>query len=252
MADEPKTGHPTRWRAYRMRRGDPCYLCGVRPGISKDHVPPKTFFPDPARWQLRTVRACIECNRGASLDEEYVRDCLALVGYNEAAQDLFWNATVRSIIEPRATLTRATKLDQIKRDIRQMTIRTPAGLVLGHAPGLTMDMERVKRVVLKIVKGLHVLHVGTRIPNDADLHIGFEPPRDIVKMIRDSTTYYGHYPKVFHYRSSMTAGADGVRASLWLLVFFERLLVVVGVDPTHGRGPHPVDEGPAATDPAAL
>jgi hypothetical protein len=55
------------------------YLCGTEADTT-DHVPPQGLFPRvPAN--VIEVPACLRCNRGASLDEEYMRATLAALGY---------------------------------------------------------------------------------------------------------------------------------------------------------------------------
>ena len=54
-----------------------CYVCG-REATSREHVPPRCFFPDDNRYrkQLITVRSCTEHNEDTSLDDEYVRNVI--------------------------------------------------------------------------------------------------------------------------------------------------------------------------------
>jgi|SRR5690606_9134651 len=47
-----------------------CVFCGDEPG-TQDHVPSKIFIDDPTPKNLPTVEACLKCNNGFSLDEEY-------------------------------------------------------------------------------------------------------------------------------------------------------------------------------------
>ena len=54
-----------------------CLYCGAGGELTDDHVPPKNLFPKP-RMGLVEVRACMPCNRGASKDDEYFRQCLVL------------------------------------------------------------------------------------------------------------------------------------------------------------------------------
>src|SRR5258705_116103 len=66
----------------RQRKPESCVYC-VKPATDRDHVPPKGLFPKGQRpWNLVTVPSCKECNgsKGSkvSLDDEYLRDTLAL------------------------------------------------------------------------------------------------------------------------------------------------------------------------------
>jgi hypothetical protein len=53
-----------RWSAF-------CAFCGA-PSKTRDHVPPKIFLDKPYPENLPVVGACLSCNKGASLDEEFV------------------------------------------------------------------------------------------------------------------------------------------------------------------------------------
>ncbi|WP_372784999.1 hypothetical protein [Phenylobacterium sp.] len=65
-----------------------CYRCGA-PGTSREHFPPKAFFPRAANLQLKTVRSCDLHNTEKSGDDQYLLGhiCLhAARGQNLAAQ----------------------------------------------------------------------------------------------------------------------------------------------------------------------
>lgn len=47
-------------------------MCGG-PADTRDHVPPKRFFPEPLPPNLVTVPACLQCNRGFSAIDERAR-----------------------------------------------------------------------------------------------------------------------------------------------------------------------------------
>ena len=64
-----------------MARGY-CYHCGA-PATSREHFPPKAFFPRGGNLQLKTVRACAEHNEAKSHDDAYV---LAHVSMNAASR----------------------------------------------------------------------------------------------------------------------------------------------------------------------
>src|SRR5262245_24687551 len=53
-----------------------CYMCGD-PGITKEHVPPYSFFPEGYRDNLVTVPSCQKHNNHLAKDVEYVRNIIA-------------------------------------------------------------------------------------------------------------------------------------------------------------------------------
>tara|TARA_R110002072_G_scaffold182386_1_gene338555 strand:+ start:86 stop:805 length:720 start_codon:yes stop_codon:yes gene_type:complete len=60
-----------------------CFRCDAE-GVTREHFPPKAFFPKGANLQLRTVPSCIEHNNGKSQDDQYV---LAHICMNAANGD---------------------------------------------------------------------------------------------------------------------------------------------------------------------
>lgn len=57
----------------RMRHASSCYYQGCsRPAESKEHLPPKAFFPKNQRKELLTVPSCHEHNQRKSSDDVYV------------------------------------------------------------------------------------------------------------------------------------------------------------------------------------
>jgi hypothetical protein len=65
--------------------------------VTKEHVPPKCFFPDSLRDNLVTVPACTKHNLENSRDVEYVRNVISTQhGTNDAAAEIF-ETTKRSL-----------------------------------------------------------------------------------------------------------------------------------------------------------
>ena len=77
-----------------MPRGT-CYRCGA-PGTSREHFPPKAFFPRAAGLQLRTVRSCETHNTAKSGDDQYLlaHICIAAARKGNLAADVFFRSIV--------------------------------------------------------------------------------------------------------------------------------------------------------------
>ena len=66
-----------------------CYMCDSE-GATREHVPPKSFFPKNLRKRLVTVPSCVAHNHGQSLDIEYVRNVIAgFYGANARGEQTF-------------------------------------------------------------------------------------------------------------------------------------------------------------------
>lgn len=69
-----------------------CYACD-QPATTKEHAPPKSFFPQGRRGSLITVPSCSIHNCDNSPDVEYVRNAIAfLAGLNETGESLIVTA----------------------------------------------------------------------------------------------------------------------------------------------------------------
>jgi len=77
---------------YICPMGDTCYMCDA-PATSREHAPPRSFFPEGYRRNLITVPSCDRHNSDNSLDVEYVRNVIATQhGVNGLAAKVFEKA----------------------------------------------------------------------------------------------------------------------------------------------------------------
>lgn len=127
-----------------------CIYCGAN-ATTRDHVPPRLLLGRPFPRNLSPVPSCLNCNQGASRDEEYF---LALIAQTSPAPYL--NAK----LEEGGTLYRAfvhsPKFEQ--RFLNSLIVDEATGL-----PYLNLELDelrRVSRVVAKIALGLFNLKYG--------------------------------------------------------------------------------------------
>lgn len=84
-----------------------CYYCGNK-ATGKEHIPPRSFFPDGQRKELFTVPACEEHNNDKSKDDEYVKIVLT------TSANLMFRGDLLPIIEKsNKALKRNPKLNSI-------------------------------------------------------------------------------------------------------------------------------------------
>jgi len=128
-----------------------CVYCVKRPGLTRDHVPPKSFFPKPRPSDLITVPACRSCNREAGKDEELF---LAAFMFGEAGVSLagkkLWDEKLHRMYDKNRGLRR-----RIAKSMHSVDIFTPGGVFLGRGLGVRLEEERINRVVTKIIRGLY-------------------------------------------------------------------------------------------------
>lgn len=136
-----------------------CVYCGLRQATTVDDIPPRCLFGRPLPTTLVKVPSCLPCNNGASMDDEHLRNMLSFRhDVDHADAEAAREAALRSLVRPEAPGLRAAFL----RSVREVELRTPAGLYLGRAGVYDVDVARVDRVVERIVMGL--LYGETRKP----------------------------------------------------------------------------------------
>ena len=79
-----------------------CYECGIpldQESLTKEHVPPKCFFPKSDKASLITVPSCVEHNGGKSNDDEYLLQMISIqIQANEKGQNIAQEKAIRSML----------------------------------------------------------------------------------------------------------------------------------------------------------
>jgi len=105
--------------------------------------------------------------------------------------------------------------------IRRIEIRSPAGLVLGTAPGIRLNTGRFYPVFEKIVRGLYCHHTGRVLPPDVPfnwaINEGLVGGREgLFRAAAAGTTF----PGVFECRYGIAAEGT-TEMTIWWLRFYE-------------------------------
>jgi hypothetical protein len=195
-----------------------CAICGESRDLTSDHVPPKGIFPEPRSSDLITVRACSECNNGASAFDERFRVYLSLhAGIDQPETErLFMNHTLPTIRHNR----------RIRREIisnsEPVERYTPAGIYLGNAHTLDWDSEAHDKVVERTARGLYFHEYGEPLGKDVEVYVRWFkelPPRLVaimsnfpLKSIANGAFVYQH----------VRAEDVEPRFSHWVFQFFDR------------------------------
>lgn len=189
-----------------------CIYCGSSDlRLTRDHIPPKCLFLRP-RPQLITVPACHPCNDSFKRDDEYFR--LAVISeavYRNEEATRLW----RGRVMPR--IGGGLRGNLIAR-MRNVEMRTPAGVITGRATAIHFDVPRVNRVVKRIVKGLTWHHYQFR-PTNVRFEIYFNPDLRPLHDILLRTSLHTIGNAAFRYRHGLTK--EDRNASVWGLRFYE-------------------------------
>src|ERR1043166_1313748 len=151
----------------RQEQVEQCAYCGAVENLDKDHVPPKGIFPKPRPSNLITVPACPKCHsRQTSKDDEYFR--LALNVRDELSQ----HSAVRKI-QPviMRSLFAPNKIGMLRAFLNSICVAesvTPGGIFIKNQLAIQTDMNRVRGVVQRTMKGLFYHHNKYRVPNNYD------------------------------------------------------------------------------------
>jgi len=145
-----------------------CAYCGTLSYTTPDHIPPKNLFPKP--WKnLISVPACKVCHANTSKDDEYFRLKILMredVLSNPGAR-IAWKVALRSLTKTEATGLRK----KVVLDLTNVEMRTQSGLYVGTRPGYNVDMNRIRSVLQRIVRGLYFRETGNVLGLNTKVHL---------------------------------------------------------------------------------
>lgn len=210
-----------------------CYLCGKELGsnITKDHVPPRQFYPSNFRAEhnvnLFTLPVHEGCNTSYQLDEDYFINSLAPLANDDTyAGREMWNDLCNQYRRPQTKKLRAMILNEF--------VENPGGLYLPDGKIIKKsDHPRLARVLWKIVRGLFFAQKGRFLPEGTqkivEIYGREDVPADRVRQIiapimRSKSC--GKYPEVFDYKFMDGTGNKGLN-HCWGLFIWDFFFVFV-------------------------
>lgn len=214
-----------------MKKDQKCYLCG-NPATTFDHIPPKSLFPKDFQYKGMKIPACEECNNASSKDDEYLRDCFSMTGWNKEARQVFLEKVRPSYIRPYSLMQPVTKHQRILNSMEKIDIRTPNGIFLNTVTGMKMKSSRVENSLRKIVKGIYFSRFNKSIPNEYTLKVYFQPA-DIGLALLDEAKKKGalnagRFGNVFCYMGFNAKEDEFV--GIWWLSFFQTHAAIIMID----------------------
>lgn len=120
-----------------------CYLCGASQNITKDHIPPESFFLVPKPTNLITVPCCYTCNNSHSKDDEAARIFLSSDIRRSEAGEKIWEEKVMK--------------SSFKRSPQLMKNVIDAIVKISNKPELyaiKIPTKRLNNFLIRITKGL--------------------------------------------------------------------------------------------------
>lgn len=151
-----------------LSRNNQCYLCGVRPADTNDHLFPSGLFNKPLPTNLLTLPACRKCNNALSSDEEQFRVFLASGrAFERNAGFRIWTERIRP------DLKRGRLKPLIRSQVKMAKVLSGSGELLGHTLILEVDRAIITRVLRKIAKGLYFLDSGSVLPDNVQIFVDY-------------------------------------------------------------------------------
>lgn len=217
-----------------------CAICGMRPGTTSDHIPPKGLYTKPYPRNMHTVPACPKCNQGGSLADEIVKIMIGL-STGEARGD---QALV--IESMQKTLAANKKLSRKVFQSAQRTFHHFNGPILRPAVVVRFNGKEYREVITRIVRALYWVERGSALGIAAKVTVDtFEQIEDPGQVALIQTALNSTQPKhlnesTFVYRVVF----DDAGNSIWGLMFFGAHLAIASADaPAHSVAGGSASEG---------
>ena len=196
-----------------------CVYCDSLPGVTQDHVPPKSFFPKPRPDDLIKVPACRSCNEGAAKDEELFLATFMFTeaGISDAGKKL-WDEKLHRMYRKNPGLKK-----HIARSLQDVNLVTSSGIHLGKRLAIRHEEARSKKVIDKIIRGLYHFEYQESLPQSIEITIHFlQEPSEITTVVEKINPMLlngsRRWPDIFEYRFNRVA--EQPEGSVWVIRFF--------------------------------
>jgi hypothetical protein len=198
---------------------DRCYLCGSTTQLTRDHVPPKGFFPTPLPSNLITVSCCQACNASYQLDDEAVRAFFSIAVGRSAAGDWIWEQKVLGSTVARSPRFREELLSRISSPnaADQCEVRLPS--------------ERIERFIIRLTKGLINHYFPDYDYSSSSFQVKKIPPTEESSRIihetmsgRTGTCYDERGDGVIRYNYGIS---DSGLSGIWFFMFYDAMFYLV-------------------------
>jgi len=207
--------------------------------VSVDHVPPKQFFAPNLRKGLNlsklvTLPAHGACNEAYSHDEEYLTWALSAIAIGSPPAD--------AVVAYHAAKTMRGQSRPLAQKIMGHFDHRPSGLYLPRGlVTVRLEGDRIKRVLWKIVRGLHMIEHSEFIAEDELNCLELIEPesdpsdRDELWERVKAEPSLASYAGVFDYKYLYLAVGDQ-EMHVWGMLLWDRVMAFVAHEP--GPPPH--------------
>jgi hypothetical protein len=210
----------------KKRQSQVCAYCGNL-ATTDDHIPPQSLLPGVPKRKRPNVPSCEACNSGASDDDEYVRDVIAMHHsiFEVPAASETLDSFNRAINNPK----KRRYLRNIQSRISDVDTSSFGGILLGQQSGYTVDVARFQRTYARYIKGLHWLEFGSLASKSPQVQVLLDPERlrqiaETVKLDMTGGILRMIAPNVFFYKYKQVG--DECSTTYWLACHFSNFPVL--------------------------
>lgn len=208
---------------------DFCIYCGENESNERDHIPPKSFFPEPRPSNLITVPSCSICNREYGKTDEIVRNLLTSLDTTEIHQ-----AVVEQLGDKRnRSLERdggIHSFNYLLENINLVDRFSESGSYLGKFPAYDLNTEVMNNFLERMARGL-LFHLNGIGFGNYNFEWKLSPPTSEFYKFPDNLKKFilSGYKETFGDSVFSYAGYiwPGKIRSLWLLSFYSGIEFMV-------------------------
>ncbi len=139
-----------------------CIYCNSTENLTKDHIPPKCFFPDPKPSNLISVVCCKKCNNDFGRDDEYVFAVLTMrhdVGEHRVGKKHL-EKLKRMFCNPKKLLF----LKSIVNSTNVIDVSTPSGIYIGKTLTYQPKGDRILNFMKRLTAGIYFHETKRPLP----------------------------------------------------------------------------------------
>jgi hypothetical protein len=192
-----------------------CYICGETQNLTKDHIPPKGFFPQDTRKDLITAPLCRDCHSPFTNMDEQMRVWISAGAYatSENAKWIWKNKVVKE------TFKRSSKLRKyiVEKHFRKMSVETLTGPVLADI--MTMEQGNVHPFIRRLTKGFIYSFYPDHDYSEDNFNVVYQPElSEAVELAKklSSRSFGEDVCRIWH----GLAEDDNTKCGVWIFLFY--------------------------------
>ena len=207
-----------------------CVYCRSPKDLTRDHIPPRSFFPAPRPANLITVPCCRECHVEFTKNDAYLRNYLIFSpqcrGHVAAVQ--LHESGLRSLQDPNAGELSSPLFNAGSQSWSGSLVRS---LPSDHGVTVAPDHERIEDAIERIIVGLFWIENDKYLPSDYsvdvaganELNYRYWSIQESIRRLKNEEESVDIGDGVFQYWWSWAedAPSEETHCSDWLLQFYE-------------------------------